>query len=57
MGLITGSSIDEGRHVERNKDLPMKKEIFIDENLDDFQKREEVSAHLKACKIQIIMIK
>jgi hypothetical protein len=46
MGLIPGSSIDEGRHVERNKDLPMKKEIFIDENLDDFQKQGKVNAHL-----------
>jgi hypothetical protein len=42
MGLIPGSSIDEGRHVERNKDLPMKKGIFIEENPDDFQKQEEV---------------
>ena len=46
MGLIPGSSIDEGRHAERNKDLPMKKEISIDENLDDFRKHEEVSSYV-----------
>jgi len=42
MGLIPGSSVDEGR----NKDLPRKKEIFIDKNLDDLGKREEANIHL-----------
>lgn len=57
MGLIPGSSIDEGRHVERNKDLPMKKEIFIDENLDDFQKQGEVKfTHIRISVIKNKMI-